>query len=751
MSQGSANFDHEYDLEALIKVSPAGQDFSLYVTPRYRQHYDGVEYEAFTAHYLKAVLPRAGIFVDVGAHYGFFSLLAASAGRDIKIIAIEPVPESRAILTQNIQLFTENMGGQRAKIDVCAKAVSDKCEERSFKISLASDSCSFYSHPNAVPLGEIMVETTSIDALLEKEELAPLVVKIDTDGHELAVLRGMQSTLGRFQDVTLIIELNPKMLAMAGGAPEQLISTLDAQNFAMFIIDEDRRQCFRLSPGTDWSQYIRTGSYANLICLPKARALSLCFFAHSSGLNGAERSLATLVKQLIADFGAVCTVVFPSPGPLMQIIQQSGASCLIVSSALWCRFPGEARDDDEVSDALLSSAESFATQLVPLVREIDPDIIYTQTMVTPWGAAVAACLKKPHIWSVCEYGELDHGLRFIAPFHQIVSSIDDASDLVLFNSYDIKSAIFPELANGRWEVIYRHVEIDPVDIREQGGTPNSPLRLALVGTLSRSKGQMDAIEAVALLKTRGLLVELSLVGEGYSEFVNELRQRVNALGLQNEIHFTGFVANPYPLFSQSDIVLICSRREAFGRVAVEAMLMGKAVIYSDAGGVAEIMRDGVTGLSYRPGAISDLAERIEVLARDPDLRLKMGATAKAYASDAFSREHYSGKFYRSAQELLARPRRLRALPAALAPVIQRAMEKCFADKSRMLLEMKPVKARLLSILPSNSLVNLAYRHSRGIHFRSLLRHPFSSSKRKAFRAQQQSSMRSSRKGGPLSS
>jgi hypothetical protein len=72
---GHSDFIHEYDVDSLVSVTPRGEDFSMLVTPRYRGHYHEVAYEAFTARYLKAVLPHAGIFVDVGAHYGFFSHL----------------------------------------------------------------------------------------------------------------------------------------------------------------------------------------------------------------------------------------------------------------------------------------------------------------------------------------------------------------------------------------------------------------------------------------------------------------------------------------------------------------------------------------------------------------------------------------------------------------------------------------------------------------------------------------------------
>jgi len=46
------------------------------------------------------------------------------------------------------------------------------------------------------------------------------------------------------------------------------------------------------------------------------------------------------------------------------------------------------------------------------IRLLDPDVIWSQTMVIPWGAVAAAILGKPHVWYVTEFGERDHQLQF---------------------------------------------------------------------------------------------------------------------------------------------------------------------------------------------------------------------------------------------------------------------------------------------------------------------------------------------------
>src|SRR5687767_15317154 len=60
----------------------------------------------------------------------------------------------------------------------------------------------------------------------------------------------------------------------------------------------------------------------------KHRAISVVFFAHSSQLEGAERSLIELIDELITDYGVVCTVVVPSEGPLVEAVARLGASII---------------------------------------------------------------------------------------------------------------------------------------------------------------------------------------------------------------------------------------------------------------------------------------------------------------------------------------------------------------------------------------------------------------------------------------
>ncbi len=667
-----SEFADEYDLSSLHSVSALGRTFSMEVTSRYRHRYERDGYEAFTADVMSRIFTRARVFVDVGAHYGFFTLLAATTNPELEVLALEPVSETFAALERNVarsgaeQSGTNQSGPKR--VTLYRAAASDVVGMAPFIISSASENCSFHPHPLAPPLRTIEVETATIDALLEANEPCPLVVKIATDGHELSVLRGMADTLRRFEDVTLIVEFNPKMLRAAGCRPQRFLKELSRLGFETFLLDDSLRRAYRMGPRGRWSALMDSDGHANLYCVRRSRALSVCFFSHTDELGGAERSLLELVDELVADHGVICSVVLPSRGPLFEALERVGAGCLVSPYAWWCRS-----DDDQLTDAELrrrvaaSVAEIIDNVHVALTR-IDPDIVWSQTLVIPWGAVAASLARKHHVWSICEYGERDHGFRFVSPFDRIVADIARSSDLIYACARSVADHLFPSASSDRVRVLYRHVAVSsPVeDVRHGLFARTNSVKLGIFATLVESKGHEDVIRAAGALVAQGHDVELLVAGREFERYGRHLHDLVTVLEIADRVRFCGFLSDPFPAMRACDIIVVCSRNEAFGRVAIEGMLLAKPVVYAAAGGMLETMIDGETGVSYPPGDVSRLVARLDELMAAPERGRALGERARNYAAERFSREAYGGKVFRELLELRSQP--VKRLPAPSAVV-----------------------------------------------------------------------------------
>lgn len=232
---------------------------TMWIPRRALTQYVLTEYEPFTTDLFQASVRRGDIVVDVGAHAGYFALLAARAtGPSGHVFAFEPAPENLRMLSRNVLLNGYN------NISCCGQAVGDRVGKASFVIAEASDSNSFYLHPLSPCHQTLTVDCVTVDSFFAGRGAD--VIKVDAEGAEIAVLRGMKQTLRRCEGVRLFIELNPFCLNAGGGSSGEFVAALRAEGLSVQLIDEKSRRLRPLDerllgvPDDDPSYY------ANLYC-----------------------------------------------------------------------------------------------------------------------------------------------------------------------------------------------------------------------------------------------------------------------------------------------------------------------------------------------------------------------------------------------------------------------------------------------------------------------------------------------------
>jgi glycosyltransferase involved in cell wall biosynthesis len=160
------------------------------------------------------------------------------------------------------------------------------------------------------------------------------------------------------------------------------------------------------------------------------------------------------------------------------------------------------------------------------------------------------------------------------------------------------------------------------------------------------KGQDEAIKALSEIVRRGVDAHLFIVGGEDRVFTRALHKQVRDCGLGHRVTFTGYVNEPMQFIRMADVVLVCSRWEAFGRVTVEAMLAGKPVIATaNSGGTAELIEEGKTGLLYERGNHIELADKIQYLYENPEVGLKLGQGGYAWVAGRFTEERYAREMF----------------------------------------------------------------------------------------------------------
>ena len=172
------------------------------------------------------------------------------------------------------------------------------------------------------------------------------------------------------------------------------------------------------------------------------------------------------------------------------------------------------------------------------------------------------------------------------------------------------------------------------------GTTGRPLKVCFAGLKMGSKGPHTLLEALLHLKQRGVAIHLMIAGgEFQADYAHQLRQFCANHQLNGEVDLLPQLnRDQLARFFQLNHVCVFPslHPEAFGIVAAEAMASGLALVSTGVGGAAEVFEDEVSGLHYPAGNSKALAERLERLARDPELLVRLQRAGEQRVRSQFS-------------------------------------------------------------------------------------------------------------------
>ena len=171
-----------------------------------------------------------------------------------------------------------------------------------------------------------------------------------------------------------------------------------------------------------------------------------------------------------------------------------------------------------------------------------------------------------------------------------------------------------------------------------------PPELLCLGRLVYDKGFHVAVEAFSRIRQAFPAARLTIAGDGPAR--EDLEDQVRRLGLQQVVRFMGWVRpDDVPeTINRASIVLMPSREESFGLVALESGLMGRPVVASRVGGLPEVVQHGETGYTVPrddPEALAGAAVR---LLREPDRARRLGEAARERGLATFSFDRYVDQY-----------------------------------------------------------------------------------------------------------
>ncbi|MFQ5853492.1 MAG: glycosyltransferase family 4 protein, partial [Candidatus Binatia bacterium] len=165
--------------------------------------------------------------------------------------------------------------------------------------------------------------------------------------------------------------------------------------------------------------------------------------------------------------------------------------------------------------------------------------------------------------------------------------------------------------------------------------------VGIIGTIQPWKGQREVILAIKQVREIFPDIRCLIVGEIFDpSYDRQIKALVDELELQENIRYLGYRKDVLELMDGMDIVIHASTSpEPFGRVLIEAMVLGKPVIATKAGGPLEIVEDTVTGLLVPPGDPEALASAVIGLFENQMHSAKMGEAGRERVRKMFSLSH----------------------------------------------------------------------------------------------------------------
>jgi len=175
------------------------------------------------------------------------------------------------------------------------------------------------------------------------------------------------------------------------------------------------------------------------------------------------------------------------------------------------------------------------------------------------------------------------------------------------------------------------------------GAAADPVRLLYHGRVDRRKGVLDMLDALALLRGRGVPFAATISGIGPD--VEASRARAAELNLADAVTFSGYAdyADVPALYRAADVFVSPTYAEGFSNTILEAMASGLPVVACRSVGVVDCLRDGENGLMTEPGDVAALAEALRRVVEDRALRESLAAAAldecrRVYSWEAVGRQ-----------------------------------------------------------------------------------------------------------------
>lgn len=272
-------------------------------------------------------------------------------------------------------------------------------------------------------------------------------------------------------------------------------------------------------------------------------------------------------------------------------------------------------------------------QYKKIIKTEDPDIVHINSLTTYVGAKAAIDLKKKVVWHIRELIDEDLNAEFV--------NINKAKKIMkkAYAFIAISDCVEKKYSNiiqqKKIYKIYNGIDKDDFYCHNHCILNNDNIIITMAGRITKEKGQAMCLKSLANLLNSNEKIILQFAGTGSKEELKSLNNIIEEEKInKNQVAFLGYVKNMKKVWEDTDIAIVYSKFEAFGRVTIEAKMAGSLVVGFNSGGTSELIEDKIDGFLFNNS--SELLDKVAYIVNNKTISQKIALTGQKQACEKFT-------------------------------------------------------------------------------------------------------------------
>ena len=285
----------------------------------------------------------------------------------------------------------------------------------------------------------------------------------------------------------------------------------------------------------------------------------------------------------------------------------------------------------------------LSQKICKIIKKENINLIYANSLISGFFSLLPSLILNKNLI----YHE--HGLPILrrgSLWHKCFPLITKKSSKIIAISGAVKQALQNEGVDGKKiEIIYNGIILansnthKKIDFKKQFNISPEEKVVGKVAHFLPWKGHMTFLKSIPLVLRDFSNVKFIIVGGGRAgdePYYKKLQSYVKEADIEKSVVFTGYRNDAIEIMKEFEILVHASEAEPFGLIFLEAMMLGKPIIATNAGAAPEIIIEKENGLLFQPGNHLMLAQCILRLLKDPEKCLQMGIKGRELAQKKFT-------------------------------------------------------------------------------------------------------------------